>query len=221
MTTRLASLRLGFIGFAAAALIFGACSSSTATAAPGATTAAGGGSSLPPSSAAPSSAALSSAGPSSAVLPGFSFPSDDKDLENLLPGTLCGQAAIKTSLDGASFAAGADPAFLGVLTQLGKTPADVGFALSAGDPTKAPNCAVSAGVFKINGVDSGQLQTVFLAEAAAAEQTYTQANIGGKDVYLDASVPTSRNYFYVKGDGVFFVSAPDDATAGSVLSTLP
>jgi hypothetical protein len=207
MTSRSVSVRLGFIGFAAAAaVILAACSSSTPTAAPGASTAAGGG---------------SSAAPSSAVLPGFSFPSDDKDLENLLPGTICGQAAIKTSLDGASFAAGADPSFLGVLTQLGKTPADVGFALSAGDPTKAPNCAVSAGVFKINGVDSGQLQTVFLAEAAAQEQTYTQANIGGKDVYLDASDPTSRNYFYVKGDGVFFVSAPDDATAATVLSTLP
>jgi hypothetical protein len=210
MTARSASARLGFVGLAVALVVLAACSS-TATAAPGASTPAGGSSSAAPSSAAPSSA----------TLPGFSFPSDDKDLENLLPSTLCGQTAIKTSLNGASFAAGADPSFLGVLTQLGKTPADVGFALSTGDPTKAPDCQVSAGVFKINGVDSGQLQTVFLAVAAAQEQTYTQGNLGGKDVYVDASDPTSRNYFYVKGDGVFFVSAPDDATAGTVLSTLP
>lgn len=205
MTARPAPLRLGFVGVAGALLLLAACSSS-ATNAPGATTPAGGG---------------SSAAPSSGGLPGFSFPSDDKDLENLLPGTLCGQPAVKTSLNGASFAAGADPAFVGVLSQLGKTPADVGFAISAGDPTKAPDCEVSAGVFKINGVDSGQLQTVFLAEAAAEEQSYSQGNVGGKDVYVDASDPTARNYFYVKGDGVFFVSAPDDATAGPILSALP
>lgn len=207
MTSRSVSVRLGFLGVAAAAaVIFAACSSSTATAAPGATTAAGGG---------------SSAAPASAVLPGFSLPSDDKDLEGLLPDNLCDAATIKTSESGTSFSANADPAFTAVLTALGKTAADVEFAFAIPDPTKAADCSVSAGIFEINGADSGQLQTVFLASAAAEETTYTQGNVGGKDVYVDASDPTARNYFYVKGDAVIFASAPDDATAATVLSTLP
>ena len=207
MTSRSVSVRLGFIGFAAvAAVILAACSSSTATAAPGATAAAGGG---------------SSAAPSSAVVPGFSLPSNNKDLEGLLPDNLCDAATIKTSESGSSFAANADPAFTAVLTALGKTAADVEFAFAIPDPTKAGNCNVSAGIFEINGADSGQLQTVFLASAAADETTYTPGNVGGKDVYVDASDPTSRNYFYIKGDAVIFASAPDDATAATVLSTLP
>jgi hypothetical protein len=207
MTSRSVSVRLGFIGFAAvAAVILAACSSSTATAAPGATAAAGGG---------------SSAAPSSAVVPGFSLPSNNKDLEGLLPDNLCDAATIKTSESGSSFAANADPAFTAVLTALGKTAADVEFAFAIPDPTKAGDCKVSAGIFEINGADSGQLQTVFLASAAADETTYTPGNVGGKDVYVDASDPTSRNYFYIKGDAVIFASAPDDATAATVLSTLP
>ena len=39
--------------------------------------------------------------------------------------------------------------------------------------------------------------------------------------FIDASDPTSKNYAYFKGDGVFFVQAPDDATAAPILSALP
>lgn len=216
MTARPAPLRLGFVGIAAALLLLAGCSS-TATSAPGASTPAGGASSAALSSA----GGGSSAAPSSAVLPGFSFPSNDKELEGLLPDSLCDAATIKTSESGSSFAANADPSFTAVLTALGKTAADVEFAFAIPDPTKAGDCRVSAGIFEINGADSGQLQTVFLASAAAQETTYTPGNVGGKDVYVDAKDPTSRNYFYIKGDAVIFASAPDDATAATVLSTLP
>ena len=201
------SLRVGLVGLASAVLVLvAACSSGTATAAPGASTPAGGG---------------SSAAPSSASAPGFSLPSNDKDLEALLPDNLCDSASTKTSESGTSFAADADPSFTAVLTALGKSASDVEFAFAIPSQSLATDCNETAGIFEINGVDSGQLQSVFLASAAADETTYTQGNVGGKDVYIDASDPTNRNYFYVKGDAVIFVSAPDDASAGTLISALP
>ncbi|HEY2887077.1 MAG TPA: hypothetical protein VGJ17_00545 [Candidatus Limnocylindrales bacterium] len=206
MTPRSTSIRLAVVGLAAGALLLAGCSS-TATAAPG-------GSSAP----AASTAAGSSSGP---ALPGFSLPNDDKDLEGLLPDTLCGKPDVKTSLSGADLSSGADPAFAATLAQLGKSPSDVGFALAEPDPTAAADCSVTMGVFAVNGADGDQFKTIFLAAAAADETAYTESNVGGKDVFIDASDPTSKNYAYFKGDGVFFVQAPDDATAAPLLTALP
>jgi hypothetical protein len=165
--------------------------SSTATAAPGA-------------SSAP--AASTAAGSSS-------LPNDDTALEALLPSTLCGKPDVKSSLSGADLAA--------TLAQLGKSTNDVGFAIAEPDQTTAADCAVTMGVFAVNGADGNQFKTIFLAAAAAGETAYTESNVGGKDVFIDASDPTSKNYAYFKGDGVFFVQAPDDATAAPLLSALP
>jgi hypothetical protein len=206
MAPRSTSLRLAAVGLAAGALLLAGCSSS-ATTAPGSS-----------SAPAPSTAAGSSSGP---VLPGFSLPNDDKDLEALLPSTLCGKTDVKTSLSGADLSSGADPAFAATLAQLGKSTNDVGFAIAEPDPTTASDCAVTIGVFAVNGADGNQLKTVFLAAATAEETVYTESNVGGKDVFIDASDPTAKNYAYFKGDGVFFVQAPDDATAAPLLTALP
>ncbi|HEY7936499.1 MAG TPA: hypothetical protein VID26_05155 [Candidatus Limnocylindrales bacterium] len=218
MAPRSTSIRLAAVGLAAGALLLAGCSSS-ATTAPGGSSApapstALGGSSAP----APSTAAGSSSGP---VLPGFSLPNDDKDLEALLPSTLCGKTDVKTSLSGADLSTGADPAFAATLAQLGKSTSDVGFAIAEPDPTTSSDCAVTIGVFAVNGADGNQLKTVFLAAATAEETAYTESNVGGKDVFIDASDPTAKNYAYFKGDGVFFVQAPDDATAAPLLTALP
>ena len=221
MSDRPTPLRLAIIGLAAGALVFvAACSSTAATAAP-VVSAAPGASAAPVVSTLPAAGSTAPESSVAPVVPGFSLPSDDKGLEALLPSTICGQPAIKTSMSGASLAAGADPAFTATLTQLGKSASDVAFAISTGNPAKVPTCGVTAGVFEIKGADSGQLQTVFLAAAVAEEKAYTAANVGGKDVYVDASDPTSKNYFYVKGDAVFFVSAPDDTTGATILSSMP
>ena len=206
MAPRSTSLRLAAVGLAAGALLLGGCSASDTTA-PGSS-----------SAPAPSTAAGSSSGP---VLPGFSLPNDDKDLEALLPSTLCGKTDVKTSLSGADLSSGADPAFAATLAQLGKSTNDVGFAIAEPDPTTASDCAVTIGVFAVNGADGNQLKTVFLAAATAEETVYTESNVGGKDVFIDASDPTAKNYAYFKGDGVFFVQAPDDATAAPLLTALP
>lgn len=201
------SLRAGLVGLASAALLLvAACSSNAATAAPGASTPAGGG---------------SSSAPSSAIAPGFSLPSNDKDLEGLLPDNLCDVATVKTSESGTTFSADADPSFQAVLTALGKSASDVEFAFAIPSQSLAADCNETAGIFEVNGVDSGQLQTVFLASATADETVYTQGTVGGKSVYIDASDPTSRNYFYIKGDAVIFVTAPDDTTAATLITALP
>ncbi len=208
MAPRLTSSRIASAVLAAGVAILLAACSSTATAAPG-------GASTAPGA---STAAGSSSGP---AVPGFSLPNDDKDLEALLPGSLCGVADVKTSLSGADLSSGADPAFEATLSQLGKSASDVGFAIAEPDPTKASDCQTSVGVFAVNGADPNTLKTVFLAAAAAGETAYTEGNVGGKDVFIDSSDPTNKNYAYFKGDGVFFVGAPDDATAAPLLSALP
>ena len=215
MAPRPTSIRLALLGPAAGVLVLlAACSSAAATAAPGAST-------PPVASTAPAAASTAPGSSTAPVLPGFSLPSDDKDLEALLPSTICGQPAIKTSLSGASFAAGADPAFTAVLSQLGKSASDVAFAIATGDPTKAATCAVTAGVFEVKGADGDALKTIFLASAVQEEKTYTESSLGGKDVFLDTSDSSQKSYAYFKGDGIFFVEAPDDATAGPILSSMP
>ena len=193
ITTRLAGLALA----AGALLLVAACSSTAATAAPGTT-----------------------AAPSTAAVPGSSLPSENKGLEALLPATLCGQPTTKTSLSGATFAAAATPVFTAMLSQLGKTPTDVNLAFASADATKAPNCGVTVGVFQISGANKDALKTVFLAASLQDETTYTESNVGGKDVFLDTS-SSNKSYAYFKDDGVFFVEAPDDATAATVLAVMP
>ena len=211
MTVHAIRMRLAGLALAVGTLVLvAACSSTAATAAP-ATSAA------PAASAAPgASVALSSA-----ALPGATLPSEDKDLEALLPTVLCGQPAIKTSLSGATFAAAATPVFTAMLSQLGKTPADVSLAFASADPTKAPTCGITVGVFQINGANADALKTVFLAASLQDETTYSESSLGGKDVFLDTSNTSAKSYAYFKGSGVFFLEAPDEATATTILAQMP
>ena len=158
------------------------------------------------------SVAPPSSGPSIA-LP--SLPSEAKDLEALLPGTVCGATATKASLSGASFEATADQDFKNVLTALGKSASDVTFALAIGGSS---GCA--AGIFRIQGVDSGALRTAFEAEAAKGGDTFTEKNVGGKDVKIQVVAPVS-NYLYFKGDAIIFVTAKTEAEAATILQQLP
>ena len=170
------------------------------------------------SQAAPSAAASpaeASAAPSteaSAALPSVavpSLPSEAKDLEALLPDTLCGAAATKTSLSGASFAATAQ------LAALGKSPSDVAFAIAF----STSGCG--AGIFRIAGVDQATLQQTFLAEQQKSGTTFTQGSVGGKTVFISDQGSSGKQYLYFAGDAVIFASAKDDASAATILQALP
>ena len=172
-------------GLVLAAMLIAACSASSSSTAPSA----GGQASAAPETAAPSaSAAPASEAPSaesSIAIPSFELPSDDKALEALLPSQLCGKTATKLSFSGARFAAVDDPTFTSTLAQLGKSPKDVAFAISSPGVASIADCKESAAVFQIKGADPGRFRDVFIAAARQQnDTTYTQGNLGGKDVYI-------------------------------------
>lgn len=215
-------MRQHTLGAALAGLVIlavaGCGSSSTATPTP-ASAATSVGSSAAPSahpSVEPSVEAPSTA-PSEAI-PGFSFPSSDKELEALLPAELCGVKTRKLSMSGDLFMTDADPQFLAMLSKLGKTAADVSFAIAGPSTSSAKDC--SAGIFRIKGADGGQFKEAFLAASTAAGNTYTQKSLGGKDVYVDAK-SDSLQYAYFKGDALIFAGGATEQDAAEVLAQLP
>jgi hypothetical protein len=176
-----------------------------------------------PASEAPPSAAAESEAPASAApsdtslaIPSFAFPSTDKELEALLPDTLCGNKVQKLSMGGAVFDNAADPAFVAVLRKLGKTTSDVSFAIAA--TPSSGDC--SAGIFRIKGADGGALKDAFLAEAVTEGSTFKEVSLGGKNVYVDPT-STSFGYAYFKGDAIIFANAGNDKDAADILAALP
>jgi hypothetical protein len=174
-----------------------------------------------PSQGAPSVAAPSeepstepSAGEPSIAIPSFTLPSEAKDLEALLPDTLCGAKTTKASMSGASFAATADESFKATLATLGKQASDVAFAFAF----TTSDCG--AGIFRINGVDQNALKQALLDAEQKSGDTFTQSSVGGKDVYVTDS-GAGKQYVYFAGDAVIFAQAKDEATAATILQQLP
>ena len=165
-----------------------------------------------PSAAAPSEAASSQAAASEPI-PGFSFPSDDKELEAIIPDKICGATVQKLSLKGKQ-ATGDNELWPGILQALGKSFSDVSAA--AAFSTK-PACSVT--IIKIKGADEGKLRELLQSEAAKAGITYTKVSVGGKDVYT--SNPAKFGYSWVKGDGAIIITADSAKDAEELVSALP
>jgi hypothetical protein len=170
-----------------------------------------------PGSTAPSTSpsTAASVGPS-LLIPSFTLPSSDKELEALLPATLCGTTTQKTSISGAQ-AVGTSKDTQALLQRLGKSPNDVSLAIAF-----AAGCDVSAGIFRIKGTDSTQLADAFKSTATAQGETFEQRTVGGKNVLVSASASGGTStYAYFGGDAFLFVAAKDDAAAGPVLQQMP
>lgn len=205
----------GLAGLAIIAII--GCSSGSPSVAPS-----GSGSAAPSSpvasqvSAVPLSAAPSvepsSAAPSIAI-PGFSFPSTDKELEALIPDRMCGAKVEKGSMTGAQvFNDASDPTVVAALQSLGKTTADVSAAVGI-----ATDCFVF--IIRVKGADESQLKQVFIAQAAKDGKTYSEASVGGKTVLT--TDPSKFDYSYIKGDGVVIVAAKNAKDAAEMIAALP
>jgi hypothetical protein len=166
-----------------------------------------------------SSAAASAAPASGGLLPSLAIPSvsvsTDPALAAMLPETLCGTAAVKTSFAGDTFGSSTDAEFQAFVQALGKTPADVSFAAAIGGTT---GCTVS--ILKVNGADATQLRDKFTAEMAKDGNTTTEKSLGGKTI-LAGSGTNSFGYVYFKDDMVFIFTAPDDAKATEIATALP
>jgi len=172
-----------------------------------------------PSTGGASAGAASSAAPSllvpSLAIPSVVLPNDAKELEALLPATMCGQSSIKTSLAGDTFAASGDEDLKALMEQLGKTPADVSFAAAIAGVT-----GCTATIFRVNGADTTRLHDVFVAEVSKEGPPPTEKTLGGKTVL----VGTDANKFgfaYFKDDTVILFTAPDDAKATEIATALP
>jgi hypothetical protein len=168
----------------------------------------------PPSVPAPSTEP-STAG-ASQVIPSFSLPSEAKDLEALLPDTMCGGKSTKASVSGAGLGASAGAEFVAGLAALGKTAADVSFAFAFSE------AGCGAGIFRVAGVDQNALQTSMLAAVQKEGQTFTQASVGGKSVFVGTDTSgVGKQYVYFHGDAMIFATATDDAKAAQILQSLP
>jgi hypothetical protein len=175
-----------------------------------------------------SAAALTSASPSeaaasepvaSAPVPGFTFPSEAKDLEAVIPDTICGAKAQKLSLKGKDvFNPNNEGAaeIEAVLNSIGKTTDDVsaaaGFAL-------ASDAGCSVTIIRIAGANEGQLRDVMKAEAVKEKQTFTETTVGGKTVYQGDT--GKFDYTYIKGDGVIIFTAGTQKEAEDLIAQLP
>ena len=172
-----------------------------------------------PSAAAPSvaapSAPESSVATASGPVPGFSLPSEVKDLEALLPSTMCGSTSTKASVTGASFAQTGQSEMLDALKAIGKTVDDVTFAIAIG-----ADSGCTAGILRVQGVDENTLKNAIIQAAQKSGQTATQKSVGGKDVYVTAE-GSGSSYAYFHGDAMIFASAKNDDQAASILKDLP
>lgn len=192
---------------------------------------------LSPASAAPTIALPSIALPSialpslavpSGLLPSIalpSLPSEDKDLEGRLPNSINGVTLTKLSFKGVDFLTGDSDAakdLNGVLTGLGKTPADLSIAVAT-DPTDQLD--VSVGAFRIAGADAAAVMNIF--KTSIAKETpnakVSDVSIGGKNVVELDNPDTSSGptYFYPTGDTVFFAQTTDPALAAAAVATFP
>ena len=209
----------------AALAIFVAACSSSATPSPTAPQAAA--ASMAPSvapSAAPSmqasaAPAASTAPAASGALPSLTLPNEDTNLEALLPSTFGGAKLQKLSMKGADFLGQSSNADLAnALSSLGLTAADVSVAV-ASDIAETSGLTFIA--IRFAGADSSKLLQVFQAASQASGQTVTSVNLGGKAALKATDSSGSSSYFYVKNDTILGVTAPDDATAATMLAVLP
>lgn len=194
---------------AAATTAIAACGGSAATGAPSDAAA----TSAPATQGAASQAPLGSGGP------GFSFslPSEDKDLEAIIPDEIGGEAVVKSSMGGGSMPS---EDMTAMLQKLGKTPADLSAAF--GGNSKASLVAV-----RVKGTDANALFEAFKEGAAAGEVgEVTDVTIAGKQAKRVVSGDgATTSYLYVRGDTLITVGTMawdiDQQVLDEIFSKLP
>jgi hypothetical protein len=155
--------------------------------------------------------------------PAFSFdlPSEDKALEALLPDQIGGKPVLKVSQTGDRFLSGdaaSSADFRAILTQFGKSPADLSVAF-------AGTLDIQVGAYRIKGVDPNQVFNAFLQVVKSAQgDVVTDVTLGGKQVKKVVTVAGDTTYIYASGDVLFTVNAQATvapALLDEVFSNLP
>lgn len=155
--------------------------------------------------------------------PGFSFdlPSEDEELEKILPDEVGGEPVQKASMSGASiFQGGGTEDMQAMITKLGKSPDDLSAAFGG-------NSKASIVAFRVKGADANAIYQAFV-EAADPEDvvSVTDVTVAGKSakkiVGEDAG---TTSYVYLYGDAVVVVSTMagelDQQVLDEIFSKLP
>jgi hypothetical protein len=138
-----------------------------------------------------------------------SLPSEDADLEALLPDELGGEDVLKSSMTGDSFlgtpgAGGEEIAMM--LQALGKQPADLSVAFGG-------TSEISVIAYQVKGIPATQVYASYLQLAQqSGATTSTDTSLGGKSVKKVVS-EDGTVYIYTAGDVVFSVSGDDISPA--------
>lgn len=208
MTSRPLARALAIV--AAGGTFIAACGGGTATTAPTA----------PPATVA-ATQDTSIGQPGSSGQPGFSFalPSGfnaDKDLEALLPDDIAGETVQKISMTGDSFMGigqGTDD-LQKVLTQFGKSPADLSVAF--GGTSKASIIA-----FKIKGVEGGKIFDAFVAASGNQNvANVSDVNIAGKAAKKVVDTNGSTIYLFATGDAIITITDINGGLTDAVLQQI-
>lgn len=162
--------------------------------------------------------------PPSVTMPAASsLPSDDPELEALLPDQIGGEATQKLSMAGDGLVGGgtADETFVAFLERIDADPEDVSVAYAW-----TLESEVQAFAYRVAGAATTTLLRELEASVEtedAAAVTWEDATIGGKRVrYGSAPDATDASIFlYGHEDVVFIVVSPDPDLAAEVASGLP
>lgn len=193
-------------------IVLVACSGGTATA-----PASAGPTSTPTPTVAPSPTATAAGTPN--PLASFDF-NQDKALEGLLPDTVDGLTLEKSSLKGAGFLTGTDPAFKNFFDRVHAQPDEVSLAYAADADHGLELLAL-----RIPGANTDDLKTEFrqaIEASSTSTITLTQATVGGKSVLTGFDPDQQKTvYLYVVADVLVSVTTSDKTLAEAALAKLP
>ena len=165
----------------------------------------------------PTEAASSSA----AALPSLDLPSDDAELEALIPDQVGGQTMTKASMKGDSFlddAPDGGDAARAFFEGIGVNPSDVSVAFGFSP------AGVVVQIFRAPGADADALVDGFKEATDEERDTpldWTATNVGGKDVETAVDADSEQTlYLYGVGDLVVVVGG-DEESAAEILSGMP
>ena len=180
----------------------------------------------PSDSASPASSAAATAEPTTPPIPSFAIPSftTDAELEARLPDAYQGVTLKKLSFKGTNIVDSTTQSgkqLSALLQSLGKTPADLSFAVAT-DPAR--KLGVTFGAYRIKGAAAASWAPLLyqIAEEQSPGTATTDVNLGGKDVKrITAPKVTLITYAWAEGDILFIVSTATDALAGPAIAVMP
>jgi len=147
------------------------------------------------------------------------------DLAGVLPDEIAGIALTYQFTSGAGVLSGEGitPEVEAALDRLGSDMNDIStayaFGIDQADPANPRFVSIFA--MRVAGADSDQLLAEFTA-AMGADNTVTEANVGGKSVLAFGDDPAAADgYIYVKDDTIFMVAASPSELSAEALSALP